>query len=163
MPPPRDPTVLDRLRLALSTIGQRARELDRLCDEALEIVDGLEPNAQPPGQPGLRGEENLPGPAGRPPAAATRSGAPGDLHERQAALLVAVTLRGGTVDADVFSALARDLRLDARDLQALFDGPNPHLRRRGGDAAGLTERGVEAAAEWRRLLPDELLGSADAF
>ncbi len=46
-------------------------------------------------------------------AAASRPTDPGagGLDLRQAALLVAVTLRGGTVDADVFSVLASRLEV----------------------------------------------------
>ena len=132
MPAPPDADGLPDLRATLAALAERVRELDRLCRAAAELVERLE---------------------------VERAGAPGGLDERQGALLVAVTLRGGTVARDVLAGLAAELGVDAPALERLFAGAAPHLSSRG-DGARLTDLGLDAAAAWRSALEPELLRRA---
>ena len=122
-------TALARLRDALQEIARAARELERAAHEAAALAEAL------------------------PGRGATASGG---LDARQAALLVAVTLRGGTVDAEAFSTLAARIEVPDPDVAELVTGRDPHLVRRGGAAACVTERGLDAAASWRAALPEDL-------
>jgi hypothetical protein len=129
---PETDATLARLRDALQGIAQGARELERAAREAAALAETLSGGGQ-----------------------SAETGA-GNLDPRQAALLVAVTLRGGTVDADAFSALAARLEIADAAAAELFAGADPHLVRRAASAACVTERGLEAAAAWRAALPEGL-------
>jgi phytoene/squalene synthetase len=121
------------LRAALLEIAERARELEELCRRAARLAEGP---ATPPAHE------------------------PDELDLRQASLLVAITLRGGTVEAGAFATLAERLAVPAAAVERLFEGPEPLLVRRGPGAAGVSERGLDAAAAWRDALPPELLRAA---
>jgi hypothetical protein len=125
---------LARLREALREIARGARELERAASEAAALAESLTGRSEPARTSGL------------------------DAH--QAALLVAVTLRGGTLEADAFSTLAARLAVPEEAVTELFAGAEPHLVRRAGAATGVTERGLEAAASWRAALPEDLRRAA---
>lgn len=155
----READTLSQMQDALRTIVQRIRELERLCRETAELAERVaEGDRKPRRAPGPGAPVSQPG---AEPSTAVLRGGPGTLDprlsERQGALLVAVTLRGGTVDASLLASLAGDLGLGSAALDELFSGTEPHLTRRSGGAAGITERGIESAAGWRRALPAELL------
>ena len=159
-PPDEDPVA--GLRQAVEGIAGALRELDRRCHEAAVLLDRLEARRGEPREAGP-----LPG-SGTSGAGATSVTEPreteprpesGALEQRRAALLVGLTLRGGTMDADAFSALAADLGLGHGEVETLFAGADPPLVRRGGRNQ-VTERGIESAAEWRLRLSPGLLRAA---
>jgi hypothetical protein len=155
---------LQELRSAIESLASAIRELNRRCDEALRLFERLVDDrvAMSSGAAAPSRPESLLLAETGPAAGVSSSRFPADLSldERQGALLVAITTRGGTLADASFSALAAELGLTPDDVDQLFGGPEPHLVRRKDGAAGLTESGLEAAVKWRRLLPDELLRAA---
>ncbi|MFN2432524.1 MAG: hypothetical protein ABR599_06870 [Gemmatimonadota bacterium] len=127
---------------ALRRLGEIVREMD----DGLRALEGLRREAQ-----ALL--ETAREPVPQQPAAALEGTA------RQGALLVALTLRGGTLEDAALAELADALEVEPAELTALFEEADPHLARRGGSAR-LTERGLDAAAAWRAALPAGVLGAA---
>jgi hypothetical protein len=126
---------LARLRDALQDIARAARELERAARDAAALAETLDSR-------------------GRSAVSA------GGLDPRQAALLVAVTLRGGMMEADAFAALAARIEVSDLAVAELFAAPDPHLVRRARDGTCITERGLDAAASWRASLPEDLRNAA---
>ena len=121
------------LSATLELLRERLREVEQLRERAARLAADI----------GDRG----PHPAG-------------DVSERQGALLVAVTLRGGTVDDADLAALARQLGVDAPEIDDLSARVEPLLQRRPSGGFRLTERGVEAAGTSRSALSPALLEAA---
>lgn len=166
MPTPAEPDLLPRLRATVLTITERVHELDRLCRDAASLLDRLSPPPEPDPEVALsEADETLEprqlGTSSNETGAISPEAVRAGLEERQGALLVAVTIRGGTVASPMLSLLAAELGLGAGALEELFAGVDPHLVRRAGGRAGLTERGMESAAEWRGALSEELLRLTD--
>ena len=156
---------LSQLEAALRGIAERLRELEGLCRDAAVLAERLAEEHSP----GDGRRAATPRPSARPDdqnsvsdarpgiAPAEPADEPGGLEMPQAALLVALTLRGGTLPEPALALLASDLGLPPAGIEELFHGSEPHLVRRPGGAAGVTERGIESAAAWRTALPAELL------
>jgi hypothetical protein len=153
-----------RLRETIEAIAERLRELDRFCREATALLERL---ADERTRAGGAPEASLLG--AQAESAESRLSADGSgpaghrLDERQAALLVGLTLRGGTMETSTFAALAAELGVGSAAVDELFAGADPYLVQRAGGAPGVTERGLESAADWRRTLPAELLRTATAL
>jgi hypothetical protein len=172
--PESDPSAaLDRVRETMALLRRRLSEAEELCREADALLQRLEgsftaqnvfPDRNVSADQRLfteaeaSGQENLA--VARQPLDAASEDEIGDLTETQGALLVAVTMRGGTVASDAFAELAGRLRVEGAALEGLFAGADPHLVRRGNGGAGVSERGLESAAIWRHALAPELLQRA---
>ncbi len=143
LPTPR-PEAVRRLRETFHALADRLRDVERLCQEADLLLEALED-----------------GTGAKSPAPDHPRG-PDALDARQGALLVALTVRGGTLDGPALTALAASRGVEPAAVEALFGGPEPRIVRRAGGAARLTEAGVDSAARWREVLPPDLLRSATA-
>jgi hypothetical protein len=143
-----DPSDAAELRAALEALADGARELERRARDAARATERLAgPAAAPDGGSRMAGD------------AAAAAPVPGS-DPRAGALLVALTLRGGTLPRAELEALAAVFGVSSGELTQLLAGAEAPLTARRGGTVGLTERGVEEAAAWRDALPPELLRAA---
>lgn len=151
MRPVSDSCEAAELRDALEALAEGARELERLVRDAARAAERL---AATSGEPAR--DRTLSGDA----APARDATGTGRSDPREGALLVALTLRGGTLPRAELEALAAVFGVSSGELAQLLSGDAAPLTARRGGAVGLTERGVEEAAAWRDALPAELLRAA---
>jgi hypothetical protein len=145
-----DPRDAAELRDALEALADGARDLERRAREAARSAARLAGGGAAPAGAAPADGRNA------PPAAPSPSGS----DPRTGALLVALTLRGGTLPKAELEALASAFGVSSGELAQLLAGAQAPLTARRGGAVGLTERGVEEAAAWRDTLPPELLRAA---